>query len=175
MTEMEATGLVDREQLLDIQGHAAVVSRSTPPSGESSTIRTPVAAGLLTEERFGDKLRDLLMYLLMPMSAIVELLKIGRQFRLSPRAKMVVGRNEADNEKVLSSPVLVTTFLRFRESPVPAALLSAIRMTRIWITAGLSSSYGKLQKASAVEIVVRRGKRLRGALSHRRRGIRLLL
>jgi tRNA-specific 2-thiouridylase len=50
--------------------------------------------------QFSDRLRDLLDYDPKAGVPLVELLKHGRHFRLSERAKLVVGRDQKDNERM---------------------------------------------------------------------------
>ena len=112
ITPMEESGLVDREQLLDIQGRSRKPQQryakewnypDFPPSGGGC---------LLTEVGFSNRLRDQLKH--NPDSTVtdVELLKVGRQFRLSERAKLVLGRNQADNDAM--ERLLGTSGLRLR-------------------------------------------------------------
>ncbi len=98
MTGMEGSGLVDREQLLDIQGRSR--KRQQALAKEWGYHDYPESGGgcLLTEEGFSNQLRDLLEHEPEASVTDVELLKVGRQFRLSPRAKLILGRNQADND-----------------------------------------------------------------------------
>ena len=61
----------------------------------------PEAAGLPTRY-FPLKLKDLLKFNPAPAIKDIELLKIGRHFRLSPSCKIVVGRDESENELIQS-------------------------------------------------------------------------
>ena len=55
----------------------------------------------MTDPQFTRRLKDLLAHDEMDIENI-ELLKLGRYFRLSHQAKLVVGRNQKENEKILS-------------------------------------------------------------------------
>jgi tRNA U34 2-thiouridine synthase MnmA/TrmU len=96
-TEMEEQGLVDRTQLLDIQGRSR--KRQQALAREWGLKELPATAGgcRLTERGFSNQLRDLLSHDPAASVTDVELLKIGRQFRLNSTAKLVVGRNQEDN------------------------------------------------------------------------------
>jgi len=61
----------------------------------------PNAAGgcLLTDPGFSERLRDLVSHQILNIDDI-KLLKIGRHFRLSADAKLVVGRDEKENEEL---------------------------------------------------------------------------
>ncbi len=96
----EKEGWVDREKLLNIQG------RSRKPQiklAEHFGIRDyPCPAGgcLLTDPGFAQRMRDLNRYHPDFFLNDVHLLKMGRHFRLSPHLKLVVGRNEEENQKI---------------------------------------------------------------------------
>jgi len=102
-TDPETAGLVDRAKLLSISG------RSRKPQMELATklgvTDYPQPAGgccFLTDEAFGRKFHDLLDR--RPDRHLeqeeVVLLATGRHFRLSPVAKLVVGRNEGENSLI---------------------------------------------------------------------------
>lgn len=98
VTPMEEQGLVDREQLLDIQGRTR--RRQELLAKEWGLVDYPSSGGgcLLTEKHFSDRLRDLFAHQPDCTVSDIELLKIGRQFRLSERAKLALGRNQQDND-----------------------------------------------------------------------------
>lgn len=100
ITPMEEQGLVDREQLLDIQGRSRKRQQQLARDWDYPDFPSSSGGCLLTEVGFSNQLRDLLQH--KPEATVndVELLKVGRQFRLSKTAKLVVGRNQADNERL---------------------------------------------------------------------------
>lgn len=55
----------------------------------------------MTDPQFSSRLKDLLVHNQFDLENI-ELLKLGRHFRLSSKAKLVVGRNQQENEKIIS-------------------------------------------------------------------------
>jgi tRNA-specific 2-thiouridylase len=100
----ETEGLVDRERLLDISGRSRL--RQMALAKELGVVDWPQPAGgccYLTDESFSRKFFDVLD----AREAAGEerrigkedviLLSTGRHFRLSPRAKLVVGRTEVEN------------------------------------------------------------------------------
>ena len=58
---------------------------------------TPAGGCLLTEPHYSNKLRDLMNHSGILERRDVELLSIGRHLRLTPSVKIVVGRNEGEN------------------------------------------------------------------------------
>lgn len=95
----EQKGWVDRERLYGFSG------RSRRPQMELArslgVTDYPNAAGgcLLTEEKFARRFKDLVEHGSgrSPELRDLYLLKIGRHFRLSPRARLIVGRDEKEN------------------------------------------------------------------------------
>lgn len=63
----------------------------------------PCAAGgcLLTDPEFAKRIKDLMLYEGLSLNN-VELLKIGRHFRLLKEVKLIVGRNEKENERLVN-------------------------------------------------------------------------
>lgn len=154
ITPMEEAGLVDREQLFDIQGRSR--KRQQVLAREWGLNDYPPSAGgcLLTEAGFANQLRDLLQHHPAATLTDVELLKAGRQFRLSSTAKLVVGRNRADNEtlKKLIAPGQVT--MRCLNFSGPLGILSGSPTQEDLIhAAAVIASYGKGRDEEQVEIL----------------------
>lgn len=101
-TVPEKEGMVNREKFLDING------RSRKPqiqlAGELGIHDYPCPAGgcLLTDKGFADRMRDLMRH--NPDFTVhdIKLLKIGRHFRLGPSSKLIIGRDEEENDKLLA-------------------------------------------------------------------------
>ncbi|HEY7746279.1 MAG TPA: thiamine biosynthesis protein, partial [Desulfuromonadales bacterium] len=99
-TPMEKEGQVDRSRLLDIQGRSR--RRQAEFAQAWGLTDYPASGGgcLLTEKSFSGRLRDLFAHQPGATVTDVELLKLGRQFRLSPRAKLSLGRDQNDNRAI---------------------------------------------------------------------------
>ncbi len=100
-TLAEQEGLVDRELLLGLQGRGR---RKQMDLIEARGITDyPLPAGgccFLTDAAYARKFRDKMLHrgkARMDWEDVV-LLKLGRHFRLSPELKLIVGRNEEENE-----------------------------------------------------------------------------
>jgi len=98
----EKSGIIDRDKLLDIRGRMR--NRQINLAKELGINDYPCPAGgcLLTDKSFSNRLKDLLKYSPNYEITDLHLLKIGRQFRISENVKLFVGRDEKDNEKLLS-------------------------------------------------------------------------
>ncbi len=100
-TWCEKEGLVDREQLLGISGRSRKSQIALANQWNISGYPQPAGGGcLLADEGFGRRFHDLLKYRPVKNVHLEEmlLLAIGRHFRLSERVKLIVGRNEVENE-----------------------------------------------------------------------------
>lgn len=155
VTPMEEQGLVDREQLLDIQGRSR--RRQELLAREWGLVDYPSSGGgcLLTEKHFSDRLRDLFAY--QPDCAVsdVELLKIGRQFRISARAKLALGRNQQDNEALRESAGRDDLLLRCIGFNGPLGVLSgAPEADDLETAAAVVAGYGKGRREPWVEMLV---------------------
>ena len=93
----ELEGRLDREMLLDISGRAR--DRQIALAAELGITDYPSPAGgcRLTEEGFCRKLRDLKDHEGLSNRRLVELLVVGRRFRLPDGSSVILGRNRDEN------------------------------------------------------------------------------
>jgi tRNA U34 2-thiouridine synthase MnmA/TrmU len=99
LTEAESRGLIKRENLGDITGRSR--RGQLQLAKKYDIIDPPNSAGgcLLTDPAFSIRVRDLYEHSNgIPDLNDIELLKIGRHFRLSNNTKLIVGRNKNENE-----------------------------------------------------------------------------
>lgn len=93
----ELMGIVDRERLLRIAGRSRQEQMALADARGISDYSTPAGGCLLTDEHFAKKTRDLFAHEERPTTKDMELLTIGRHFRVGPRTKIILGRNEVEN------------------------------------------------------------------------------
>ncbi len=162
----ELDGRVDREQLMDISG------RSRKPQLELAvklglTDWAQPAGGCcyLTDENFARKFRDLFEH--DPERELlkrdVNLLTLGRHFRLSERVKFIVGRNEAENNAIereaegavlLNTPDEIPGPTTLVEGPAGDAELAVIaRVTARYSDAGAESVPVEIRRGGKVETI----------------------
>jgi len=99
-TDPEKDGLIKRENLGMIHGRTRKYQLEM---AKEYGIEDPPNAGggcLLTEPHFGIKAKDLFEHTKNPTINDIDLLKIGRHFRLDEETKFVVGRNKDENEMI---------------------------------------------------------------------------
>lgn len=95
-TKPEIEGWIDREKLLDISGRDRKKQFELAKEFGFEEYQTPSGGCLLTEEFFSKKLREFTEFKSLNIEDI-ELLKVGRHFRLPHKAKLILGRNEEEN------------------------------------------------------------------------------
>jgi tRNA U34 2-thiouridine synthase MnmA/TrmU len=144
-TEMEKTGLVDRERLYGLSG------RSRKPqiqlARQFGIRRYPQPAGgcLLTDKGYSARLKDLFAHNLRPGEAELHLLKHGRHFRFEDGTKVIVGRTKKDNAHILRhADRSRDTLIHLVGLRGPTVLVPGGAGERqIVMAAGLCAGYGK--------------------------------
>lgn len=99
LTIPEKKGWIDRNKLLDINGRSRKQQISLASKYEISDYPCPAGGCLLTDAGFSRRMRDLMDYKELSVKEI-NLLKVGRHFRISSKAKLVVGRDEGENNRL---------------------------------------------------------------------------
>jgi hypothetical protein len=94
----ERENLVNRSLLLSIQGRGRKSQIKLASEFFIDDFSPPAGGCLLTDSIFSRRLRDLFLYHDDKNSRDFELLKYGRHFRINDKTKVIVGRNNADNE-----------------------------------------------------------------------------
>ncbi len=154
----EKSGLVDREQLLQIRGRSR---KDQIQLADVFQIRDyPCSAGgcLLTDPEFAHRMRDLITSRDADVND-VNLLKVGRHFRLDPQTKAIVGRNEEDNTRIESLSQEGDFLLGLVDMPGPLTLLRGeITEEKIHLGARITARYGKSHVLPISKVSVRQAK-----------------
>jgi len=134
----ECEGWIDRSKLLDIKGKSrkAQIALATKFKLDYPS---PAGGCLLTNKEFASKVKDLFTHKETVTKTDLALLKLGRHFRLAS-SKLIVGRNEAENKRLLDlkrpadyvfevpgygSPLTILEGSKSKEAIVLAARLTA--------------------------------------------------
>lgn len=125
-TEPEKNGLIKREDLGMIRGRSR--REQLRLAAEFGFENPPNAGGgcLLTDPKFAIKAKDLFKHTENPTTNDIDLLKIGRHFRLDPETKLIVGRNEEENEMLRSLALDSDYLFEVRDHVGPVSLLRGI-------------------------------------------------
>ena len=122
-TKAEQRGLIKREELGMIRGRSR--KEQMKLAKEFGFDDPPNAGGgcLLTDPRFAIRAKDLFKYVETPTTNDIDLLKIGRHFRFDPKTKLVVGRNEDENEMLKALALADDILLETKDYVGPISLL----------------------------------------------------
>ena len=115
-TKPEREGWVDREKLLDISGRDRKPQLALAKEFGFEDFATPGGGCLLTIESFAVKIKDYLKFDKEMRDIDVTWLKLGRHLRLLEGAKMIIGRDESDNNALLAHPNDKFEQVKFKES-----------------------------------------------------------
>ena len=154
ITAMEESGLVEREQLFDFQGRSRRPQQALAKDWGLDSYPESGGGCLLTEEGFSNQLQDLFDHDSNATVADVELLKVGRQFRLSETAKLILGRHRADNEALQRQLKPEQIKLRCQNFSGPLGLFCGDSdQPELDTAAAIVASYGKGKDESEVDVL----------------------
>lgn len=124
-TRPEQEGLVDRSRLLALRGRSRKPQMELARNYGLTDYPSPAGGCKLTDPNFSRRLRDLFEHTEEVTERDIELLKVGRHFRLSPTVKVVMGRNQGENETLLRLRQPGDTHLVVVGPPGPDTLIPA--------------------------------------------------
>jgi tRNA-specific 2-thiouridylase len=153
LTIPEQKGWVKREELLDFSGRSRKPQMELAKKLNIEQYPLPAGGCLLTDPIFSRRLRDLLGQGKECEAREIQLLKLGRHFRLTPAAKLVVGRNKKENETILSLSGDTDLILTVESVPGPTVLLSGeITQESLELALSISASYSDAEEGQPVEV-----------------------
>jgi tRNA-specific 2-thiouridylase len=153
-TKPELEGWVDREKLLAISGRGREVQLSLAKQYGFDDYESPGGGCLLTDENYAKKLKDFIEYDNFQVEDI-EVLKVGRHFRLPDGAKLVIGKDQADNERMKSIDNSKMLFARARGISGPLSMISksASKSDRA-LAAVLITTYARSEVGKSYEVLM---------------------
>jgi len=101
ITIPEKEGLIDRSKLLNISGRSRKNQMEIAAKMNLQNYPSPAGGCKLTDPGFSKRLKDLFNQENFSLEEI-ELLKLGRHFRLKKDVKLIVGRNKEENEQIIN-------------------------------------------------------------------------
>lgn len=156
-TQPEREGKVDRQRLLDIQGRGRKRQIALARHYGIAGYPPPAGGCLLTDPMFSRRLRDLFDRGEDTVRAI-ELLKVGRHFRLPSGHKVIVGRQSADNHALASLAGEGDALLRVADVPGPTVLIPGPDPAEaLYAAAGLCVRYSDAPKDRPVRVICLQG------------------
>lgn len=161
-TVPEREGLVDRNRLLAVHGRSRKPQIELARRFGITSYPEPAGGCRLTEPGFSNRLRELMAHAPDISRRDLELLAIGRHLRLPDGAKIIVGRNEKENEALEAYAAAGDTLLSIRDIPGPTVLLPGAADERtVGLAASICVRYSDVPEGTAGEVCVYRDTTLR--------------
>jgi tRNA U34 2-thiouridine synthase MnmA/TrmU len=161
-TEAENSGFVKREQLLSIKGRTRRTQIELAKTLGITDYPNSAGGCLLTDPHFAKRVEDLFEYVDKPTLNDTELLKLGRHFRINKNAKLVVGRNEDENNVITSLAASSDLLLEVKDHKGPIALLRGVYDESVLALAGsIVHRYSDAPKDAECAITIRSNSDLR--------------
>lgn len=117
----EQKGWIKREKLKSFSGRGRNSQIKLAEELDIKEYPWPAGGCLLTDPHFCKRLNELMEHKECSLSNI-GLLKVGRHFRVTPKFKLVIGRNEAENNRLLGLLEDKDLYLEPTEVPGPSGL-----------------------------------------------------
>lgn len=142
----EREGLIDRERLLDLSGRRRDRQMELAEKFGIKEYPSPAGGCKLTEEAFGRKLKDLMEHEGLDDRRLVELLAVGRRFRLPGGSGVILGRDMGDNAKLEAVRGPGETVFRPVNVPGPTALVPKLSPCERFLVAGLVAAWSRYDR-----------------------------
>mgnify|MGYP001322868372 CR=1 FL=1 len=140
----EEKGWVDRDQLLDIKGRGRDQQIKLAQDFGISDFPSPAGGCLLTYREYSEKVKDLLKFEKGLSLRAVSLLQTGRHLRLSSQVKIIVGKNEAENNLLNSIASENEIILELADYQGPTTLYSGpLSNQTLELAAAITAGYSK--------------------------------
>ncbi len=155
VTIPEEKGWVKRELLMGFQGRSRKPQMELAQALNIKGYPAPAGGCLLTEEVFSRRLKDLFSSQSDPDLREIELLKVGRHFRISPHTKLVVGRNKSENEKIHALTEKKDLVLTSASVPGPTVLfLGDFSDSALELAAAITVAYSDSEDSETIPVRV---------------------
>lgn len=148
----ELEGWIDREKLLDISGRSRNRQLELAKSIGLEDFESPGGGCLLTEIQFSNKLRDFSDHDNLEVDDI-DTLKAGRHLRLPNGAKLIIGRDKDDNDKLQDTHSKKYYRARIQDASGPFCLLDKNCTDEDkQLAANLIITYGRTQSGQTYKV-----------------------
>ncbi|HBF38879.1 MAG TPA: hypothetical protein DDW50_16360 [Firmicutes bacterium] len=152
----EREGWIDRDKLLDMKGRGRNPQMALAAQYGITDYPSPAGGCLLTNEEYSLKVKDLLDHKNKLSMHSVGLLRLGRHLRLSPDAKIIVGKDEVENENIQKAATAGDQILELVDYAGPVTLLLGTpEESSLHLAAAITAGYGHIPEGVTVKVNVR--------------------
>ena len=153
----EREGKVDRGKLLDIRGRSRKSQLELAKRYGIGDFPDPAGGCVLTDPGFSRRLRDLLAHQDEVQIRDIDLLRVGRHFRLDESTKVIIGRHKEENERILELVQEGDVIIRVMDYPGPIALIPrGSSDSSIEIAASLCVRYSDAPNDKPIGVLVKK-------------------
>ncbi|MDR0492536.1 MAG: hypothetical protein LBH74_02705 [Nitrososphaerota archaeon] len=150
-TDAEKKGLIDRAQLLNIQGRSRKPQLKLAQEFNLKDFPCPSGGCLLTYTEYAKKIRDLLTHKKRTTLADITLLRIGRHFRIG-KNKIITGRDETENKTLKTRQTKNELAFELSDIVGPITLLQGPKTKKAIKTAAQITAFYSDAKTSEVKV-----------------------
>ncbi|MFH1460040.1 MAG: tRNA 4-thiouridine(8) synthase ThiI [Candidatus Omnitrophota bacterium] len=153
----EKKGVIDREKLLNICGRGRKRQIELARKFKVKEYPNPAGGCLLTDKGFSQRLKDLLNSKQKFSDKDLHLLKLGRHYRFSDAAKLIVGRDKGENDLIEAVFDQTKDYLLLVENiPGPMCLLRGDKLSKhVQSAAEICTAYSDTQENIQYRVIVR--------------------
>jgi tRNA U34 2-thiouridine synthase MnmA/TrmU len=156
ITKPEREGMIDRERLFDIQGRSRRRQMEAAIEFGINDYSAPAGGCLLTDPMFSKRLKELFDHGDFEIPSI-QLLKTGRHFRINDKTKVIVGRNQGDNNLMEKYARDVDLVIQTADYPGPITVVpGGGDETETIVAASLCALYSDAPKGERVKLIATR-------------------
>lgn len=149
----EKEGWVDRSKLLSIEGRSRKPQINLVKKFQIDDYASAAGGCLLTESGYARRIKDLIKHDELNLEQI-QLIKLGRCFRFDSGAKVIVGRNESDNNRLLKFSDSQNVYFAPTKINGPSAIGTGVfRKDEILKAAAIIARYSDNPNDETVEVL----------------------
>ena len=149
----ETEGLIDRDRLLGISGRSRKDQIQLAQGLNITAYNQPAGGCLLTDKNFAARMKDTLKHGYRNFRETIAL-KWGRHFRLSPEIKIILGRDEEENEALIRHAHPDDYVMQISDNRGPTLILKGYNPAPeiLATAAGLIQKFSRLKDQLPVEM-----------------------
>ncbi len=153
VTGPEKSGLLNRDLLLDLSGRTRKPQLKLAGEFGLEDYSTPGGGCLLTDPQYSVRLKDLMKSRPDFDYNDINLLRVGRHFRLDDNCRLIVGRNEKENRMIIEHARPDDLVLEAKATGSPIGLfISDNKEKNLKLAAAIIARYCDLKKEPLVEV-----------------------
>jgi len=157
-TVPERKGWIDRQEMLDISGRSRHKQIKVGREMGIPEENLCTSGGcLLTDKHFASKMKDLLGHSEKLSVKETRMLRLGRHFRIADNCKVIVGRNEGENERLERMAMEGNTLMHVKNYNGPCVVVVGDTDNGLGLTAGrIAARYSDAPRDIEVEVELRK-------------------